>query len=371
MKKRTIQKSMFSMFRYALVCAGICGGILFLAAPVSCKLTEEGVEIVTVDKVVPQILSFDFKQRSMLEIVCSEPMTMKDVLFKKADDENAAANAVTISYNEKKTIAELTLSDPTEIGVRYNLTGIVEDLNGNTLTFSLPFAGYNDCLPVIVFSEIRTEGTGKTPEFVELYVLEGGNTAGLELIGGYDGKEKKYSFPKMEVKTDEYITIHFRHDTDTPENCVDETGKDLTLATVAANNNNCDTARDLWAENEDDSARLQKTDVLMLSADGGNSVLDAVLYSDGTKTDWQKTLSKEFAAKAVSKGIWKSAAIADAASNAGATSTRTLCRQNISVLATKAYERGAIIPTSAADWIVVNTSCATPGLPNSSEAYGN
>ncbi len=369
MKKRDFYQFILPVLRYMVACAGICISVLFMAAPVSCKLTEEGVEIVTVDKVVPQILSFDFKQRSTLEIACSEPMTLKNVVFTKADEENASVSQVTVSYNEKKTVAELTLADPTEIGVRYHLTGIVEDLNGNTLTFSLPFIGYNDSLPVMVFSEIRSEGTGKTPEFVELYVLEGGNTAGLQVIGGYDGKEKKYSFPKMEVKTGEYITIHFRHDTDTPESCLDETGKDLTLAPAAVNNNNCDTARDLWAENEDDSARLQKTDVLVLSADGGNSVLDAVLYSDGTKSDWQKPLSKELAAKAVSKGIWKSSALADAASNEGATTTRTLCRQNIAELAAKSYERGAIIPTSASDWLVVNTSCATPGLPNSGEAY--
>lgn len=369
MKKQNTYKTLFSVLRYAMVCVGICVSVLFAAAPVSCKLTEEGVEIVTVDKIVPQILSFDFKQRTTLEIVCSEPMALKNVVFKKADDADAEANALTISYNVDKTIAELTLANPTEIGVRYNLTGIVEDLNGNTLTFSLPFTGYNDRLPVMIFSEVRSEGNAKTPEYVEFFVLEGGNTAGLEMIGGYDGKEKRYSFPKMEVKTDEYITVHFRHDSDTPTYCIDETGTDLTLATAAANNNNCDTARDLWAENQDESARLQKTDVLVLTADGGNTVLDAVLYSDGTKSDWQKAYSKELASKAVTRGIWKSASISDAASNACSTTTRTLCRQNIPELAKKIYERGAVISTDVSEWCVVATSHATPGLPNSSEKY--
>ncbi len=369
MKKRDLFQSIVFVLRYLTACGGICAAVLFMAAPVSCKLTEEGLEIVTVDKIVPQILSFDFKQRNILEIACSEPMQLRDVVFKRADEENATASEVFVSYNEKMTTAELTLTEPTEIGVRYHLTGIVEDLNGNTLTFSLPFTGFNDSVPVMIFSEIRSEGTGKTPEFVELYVLEGGNTAGLEVTGGYDGREKKYMFPKMEVKTGEYITIHFRHDTDTPDFCIDERGKDLTAATSAVNNNNCDTARDLWAENEDDSARLQKTDVLALTSDGGNTILDAVLYSDGSKSDWQKPLSKELAAKAVAKGIWTGGDITAAASNAGATTTRTLCRKNVEALAAKSWERGSVVPASASDWFVVNTSCASPGLPNSQEAW--
>lgn len=369
MKKHIFRTTLVSFVRYTVACAGICAIVLFMAAPVSCKLTEEGVEIVAVDKVVPQILSFDCKQRDSLEITCSEPMSLKNVMFRKADENEADALAVSISYNEEKTVAELTLASPTEIGMRYNLTGVLEDMNGNSLTFSLPFTGYNDQIPVMIFSEVRSEGSAKTPEFVELYVLEGGNTAGVELIGGYDGKEKKFSFPKMEVNAGEYITVHFRHDSDTPTYCVDETGNDLTAATASSGNNNCDTARDLWAENEDDSARLQKTDVLVLTPDGGNSVLDALLYSDGTKSEWQKTLSKDLAEKAVAKGIWQSDAVADAASNAGATSTRTLCRQNIAELSAKKYGRGAVIPTSAADWAVVATSKATPGLPNSSEKY--
>ena len=253
--------------------------------------------------------------------------------------------------------------------MQYDLTGVAEDLNGNSLTFSLPFTGYNDNPPVLVFSEIRSEGTAKTPEFVELYVLKSGNTAGLQITGGYDGKEKSYSFPMTEVQKGEYITVHFRHDSDTPDSCIDETGSDLALAAADSKNNNCNTARDLWAANADNSARIQKTDVLVLTSDNGNTILDAVLFSDGTKTEWQKALSKELAAKAVAKGIWQSAAITDAASNAGATTTRTLCRQNIAALAEATYESGAIIPTSAADWFVVKTSGDTPGKQNSSEKY--
>ena len=237
MKK--VQK-LLSVIRYALVCTGICVGVLFVAAPFSCKLTEEGVEIVSVDKTVPQILSYEFKARSALEIACSEPVTLKDVQFKKTGETTASDYDVSLAYNETKTVVEITLSAPTEIGVQYDLTGIAEDLNGNTLTFSLPFVGFNDNLPVLVFSEIRSEGTAKTPEFVELYVLKAGNTAGMQIISGYDGKDKAYSFPIAEVEKGEYITVHFRHDSDTPSSCIDETGTDLAAAPASSSNNNCD-----------------------------------------------------------------------------------------------------------------------------------
>lgn len=367
------RKTVFSALRFAVTCFGICVGVLFAASPVSCKLTEEGIQIVSVDKTAPQIVSFAFKQRSVLEMGCTEPVTLKDVVFREADSLADATQAVSISYDDTKTVAELTLSAPTEIGVRYELCGIVEDMNGNTLTFSLPFTGYNDNLPCMILTEIRSAGTKASPEYIELYVLKGGNTAGVEIWSAYDGKDKAYAFPPIDVQTGEYIVVHYRTDPDTPDLCIDERGDDLALATfVSKKNDTCDTARDLWAENEDDSARINDNDVILLVCDNGSTIMDAVLYAKSTLKKWSTTQA-EYAKLAAAKGLWNSAELAEAACNDGAYLSRPLCRQNVEALKAKTIADDAIIRSTADDWFVVANSAqkpgSTPGLPNSDEPY--
>ena len=372
---RQVKTMLCAGMRSLALRAGICGIVLLVIAPFSCKLTEEGIRIVSLDKTAPQIITFDIKQRSVLEMTCSEPMTLKEVVFRRADDADGAGQPVRIAYDAENQSAELTLSAPTEIGVAYELCGIVEDVNGNTLSFSLPFTGYNDNMPLMVFSEIRAgKGDKASPKFVELYVLRAGNTSGLELISGADGLEKKYAFPALSVQAGEYITVHYCKESDAFSFAVDERGGQETFALSHSDDGKigvCDTSRDLWSVSEKNTRGFGKTDVMVLCRSDTNALMDAVLFAAEDIEEWSKTLQKELAAQAVAAGIWESDSPEYAANGTNATSSKTLCRTNIAALQASVPPDATVIPTCADDWIVVKASFATPGLPNSAEAFGN
>jgi hypothetical protein len=408
--------------KYVLTVCAVSFAVLFSIAPFSCRAGEEGIEILSGDYEAPQIIKFGAVSSSELSLVCTKPVTVGELAVRRADEQSSESSAqsteegmqstgtvqdslfsASASYDAAGTGVMIILSPATETGAKYTVSGVAKDTNGNTLTFSLPFTGWNDNPPVMVMNEIRSEGTKEKPEFVELYVVRGGNTAGLVLESAYDGDEKKYSFPIMKVATGEYITVHFRTVEGAP--CADETGNDLALSdsldtvpstvintksvaeTVAAQKD----ARDLWIQNT--AARIPPSDVLLLTNSADGRILDAVLFAESTKGSWSSAQTAA-AEKAVLSGIWTGTSLpSGGADSTYATTTRTLCRQNLAAVAA-AYERQtagassavsentsgagmsvnplAVIPFNASgpgDWAVVDTSCATPGFVNSTKIY--
>ncbi len=406
---RTVLKS---TVRYAAAAGIISAAVLFAIAPVSCRMNEEGIELLSGDYESPQIQSFKACGPSELKLVCTEPVTVTSASVSNAaaaqsggtasssvlpdsttsssassagDSEGDAKSgntiAVTASYDDAGTGVTLALASATDIGVSYELSGTMQDKDGNTLTFSLPFTGFNDHPARMVLNEVRSEHTATKPEFVELYVLKGGNTAGLEIVSGADGDDEKYSFPIMEVKTGEYITVHYR--TVEGQKWANETGSDLTLAdtpdsvpTTTATGTKAakalvavqPSARDLWLENT--SARIAKTDVILLENTAGDStVLDAVLYSVSGKTAWSSKSLAAAAEKSFASGVWKGSALpSDAVVSDNVTSSRTLCRTNLASLIA-AEDAGSSVVSSASDWAVVASGCSSPGYVNSTSLY--
>ena len=358
-------KKMVAAVRHVLCCAGLCAGVLFVAAPFSCKMTDEGVAVSATDKDAPKIVSFRGTQRSVLAIACDEPMTLTDVAFKTAGDGETFAQVTDIAYDESRQNAELTLDHPMEIGEKYALTGIVADANGNTLAFSLPFTGYNDHPARMMLTELRhghspATTKSKKAEFIELYVLAGGNLAGLELYGSNNGDKVRYVFPAIEVKEGEYITVHLRN----YGGDADETGDALDLPSDSLDAS--DTARDLWVTGTEDSYFTQNDIVVLVDAVSGN-IMDAVLLTeDETKTAWTKKAQTALAAQAVATGVWQGGSDRSyAALSKGMSLTKTLSRQNVAaVVAAYATGGAQAIPARQADWTL---AAATPGKENVSQ----
>ncbi len=118
--------------------------------------------------------------------------------------------AVTAPAAATETVA-LRFPEPSVAGRQYAMRAAVRDDNGNTLQFVISFYGYNDRLPGLVINEFSPRGSASNPERVELFVREGGNTAGAALYNGVGRNfDSKIVFPDREVETGEYLVVHFR-----------------------------------------------------------------------------------------------------------------------------------------------------------------
>ena len=358
---RIYVKNVFGVLRYALFCAGLAAGVLFVAAPFSCTLTDEGIAVVAFDRSAPKILSFGTTQCSVLAIACDEPITLMDVACKKAGESDVFTRDIAITYDETRRNAKITLGRPTEIGEKYELSGIIVDTNNNTLAFALPFTGYNDHLARVILSELRHGHSGadvksRKAEFVEMYVLAGGNLGGLELYGGYYGNKTRYEFPAIEVETGEYITVHLRNyygDTD-------ERGTVLNQPSASPDANNA--ARDLWVAGSDEGY-FTKNDVVVIVDTVSGAMQDAVLLSEDENKAWSRTLHKTLANKAVSTGVWQGGAERSSAANSDKMGiSTTLSRQNIAeVVAAYAAGEARAVTAGKADWML---AAASPGQKN-------
>ena len=372
--------------------------VVVVVAPVSCKLTDEGVEITSTDTSAPEIEAFSVNSGTSITISCSEEVIFDEIKVVVAsssdadtetdssvreitstDNESVYAVASLITYNETGDSAEITLSTGTKVGVSYVISGIAYDTSGNSLEFSRSFTGYNDNPARLLLNEIRTKYESKSEiiEYVELYVLKGGNTYGLEIVSAANGEAKKYTLPSIEVMTGEYITVHGRILDSQTETALDELADDLTLSTAK---DSCDTGRDLWKAGSDKI--VSNTDVVVLRDATSLQLKDAVLLCESKNSEWTKTAMKEYAAEAFSVGIWTSgdAATDAVVTDSATTQYRSISRQNTAVLALQ-YADASLLPeyigSSASDWLLtekytenkVTISGATPGYENSTNPY--
>lgn len=348
--------------------------VLFFVSPVSCRLTEEGIEIVPADTTAPAVENFSVTGSKNLLISCSEKIILDKINiielnddeepedFPAPDDENEVfAVADEITYSEDGKSAEVEISEEMLVGKAYAFSGVVYDITGNSLEFSQKIIGYNANPAELAFNEIRTtyNKSKQAVEYVEFYVLREGNTFGLEFVSAANGEGKKYSFPAMEVKKGEFITLHGRILEEMEEGAVSEYGEDLTLSTA---NESCETARDLWKEGNEKIA--SNNDVLVLRNFMKNELKDVVLLSQSEKKSWSKKLMTELAEEAYSRGLWKG----------GSSTQNAICTDSMSSsLYRSISKQNKNMPSSASDWVVtdkitvkkVTTSGATPGYENS------
>lgn len=380
--------------RPVLLTIGLTVSVLFVIAPVSCRLTEEGVEIIPADTTAPSVESFNITGSQKITVNCSEKIVLDKISVYEIeggdeeeeiplvmDSAQAFAVADSLTYSDDGKSCEIQLSSETKVGKSYIFSGTVYDITGNSLEFAQKFYGFNEKPAKLIFNEIRTtyKKDKNAAEFIEFYCLASGNTYGLEVVSAANTEAKKYVFPAIEVKKGEYITLHGRIFENLEASALDELEDDLTLSTA---NESCDTARDLWKSGSEKI--VSNTDVLVIRDTVSKEIKDAVLLSLSGKSEWTKSLMTEFAAEAYESGIWKDGALpVNAVCTDGMTSSilRSISRQNTSEIIKKYSDESKIpefIQTSVSDWIVTTTykdpdtketiSGATPGFENSSLA---
>lgn len=368
----------------ALIIAGL---VLFSLGPISCKVTAEGIRMLDGDYVPPALQGFSVTDSNTLTMIFSEEVTLNGCVLspfiedisdsmessrtEELSEALAAASGaygsinVQVEYEAEKTVLLIRLEEEMETGKKYEFYGTVKDRIGNTLTFAIPFTGYNARIPKIIMTEIQSEtissqkasekldGSYRT-EFVEFLALSDGNLAGLELCSGYDGAERNYVFPAVEVNQGEVFVVHLRNK---GNGCVSENEDNLALAFGTYTN---PSVRDLWSQ-ESGTALGNKTDVVIVRNQADGKVMDAFFYAAEGTEKWQKSM-EEYAFLASEYEIYPSAGVEEAFVTTGLTVSKTIIRKNAAELLEKAILEGEIeYPVKAADslWAVSNE--ASPG----------
>lgn len=258
---------------------------------------------------------------------------------------------IATSWRQEGTSIVFDLERTPGIGVVAILNASVRDAKHNTYTFSVPFTGYNDRVPLLLINEIRTVYSKPRVEYVELVVLSDGNLAGVEIQNTMNSTQPLYEFPSCEVQAGEYVLWHLRA---VEEGLVNETDR----IDASGGRDSSPFAWDFWDDQE--RAPLKSTNVLLLRERHGGIILDALVCADTQYGTWPTDALRLAAEETVLSGAWgTSAFITDSACSDGMTATRTLGRRP-----------GVPDTDTAADWMVCATSGSSPGGENSSVPYG-
>ena len=305
--------------------------------PISCKVSTEGIEISSGDYDSPMLENVTVIDERRIELKFSEWVRIRTAVVspynpsvisenddydsQKSLSESLAAasenkNAVrcAIDSSDDGKIVTFTMEESTKVGRAYEIFGIVEDFSGNSLTFCIPFVGYNPNIPKVLITEIQPKYKGtlnKNPvyrsEYAELLVLEDGNLCGMELFfASYQGKIR-YELPAVDVKKGEVLLVHFR---EAGDGCICELGDNLALATRVYSN---DKVRDLWSENKSKSCDYDN-DILIVRNTVSDEIIDGVMFSKGNLEEWEGD-SLVFAEALVEKGFYDSVDIDNSASS--------------------------------------------------------
>ncbi len=355
--------------------------VLFSVIPFSCKATEQGIEIIGGDYENPYITNIEVVDQNTLQMDFSDTVTLKKSVLspfiENISDSSENSEILKLSpslsaacgeygylesihkvSDDGKTITFL-LENEMNPGKKYEVFGMVEDAAGNSLTFCVPFVGYNARIPKLIITEAQIKyasGSVKgtqvfRAEYIELLICEDGNLAGLELWSAEDGENKKFVLPAIEVKKGEIILIHPRK----KENgCINEIGDDLNLATAEHSKEGI---RDLWSSQEK-ACYHDERDVIYILNSYNNSILDAVFYNSSDLENW-KSKQMDIVKKTVREGICSSESIKDAANSSGATALKSLTRINASEIYEKVINNKGIdfpLVFNASDWAVTKVS---------------
>lgn len=344
--------------------------IVFLSLNhISCKVSSEGIQVLSGDYESPELQSVCVKSDSEIAVNFSEPVKVCGISLCEATD---MQDMTSIEYLSKRPASMplcvvpssdgksfvCNLSVPTQIGRKYILFGQIEDENGNSLTFTAPVTGYNSRAAAVVFSEFQDKSTVLGGcEFIELYVLEPGNLAGLVISSANDGEEFDVSLPPVEVNAKEFVVVHLRN---TGDGCINEIGDELDLSTAPGSS----AGRDIWINNTEN--RLGATqDVILLYDENAGLVKDAFLYSRSTKIEWTKPVYSISAEKACENGIWSEGSGFENVFMLNGSSVQGIfVRTNLEQLEFMA-ESGTLdkncIPVCKNDWKRISASYVTPG----------
>jgi len=280
-----------------------------------------------------------------IEFTFSQPVTVKELTLDPELQVESIENGSTVRIKlaETQTPGKLITADL-----------VAEDEKKNSINVLVSFRARNNRMPDLIINEICTEyasvTAGRKAEFIELKMKSAGNLGAMRLciVGNSNASMQTiYEFSPAEVKNGDFVVVHLR--ALDPES-TDELGSNLAESKGL---NSTPTARDLWIPGN--SKLMHKTSIVYI-LDQDDAVLNAVMICEKPDLPWPKDYFKEAADFLIDKSAWFEGPVL----SAGATNTRTICRDE-----TTANTK------SAADWYITATSSATPGSVNNPKRYVN
>ncbi len=246
-------------------------------------------------------------------------------------------------------------------GEEYFIKGTVQDSKQNSTSFGMTFFGYNPDLPFLLINEFTTNGSGKHPDTVELYVKKGGNAAGITLFGGTKTTfQDKFILPSFRVQAGDYVLIHLK-----PQGIITEVDEKV-RKNEAQGYDSSDTAWDFWVQGG--SGLSGNNGAITLYTNPYGQLMDAAIYTNRTSEsdeNYRGFGSARFMLQAdevVEAGGWviegDEVAPEDCIWSADSTATRSICRSSTS------QDTG-----TKGDWHTVSTSKFSFGKENSDEIY--
>lgn len=317
-------KRMVVIFVETMVIVGIT---VFSVLPVSCKVSETGIHILGGDYNPPVLEEFFVQNENSICLKFSESVNLTSAVVSDVLNQNDLDTE--IHYDEERKQIDVLFNEEMNIGSDYEMVGTVKDSVGNSMTFLIPFIGFNKNVAKILMTEIQSDSVSSQNskekengfyrnEFIEFLVLSDGNLSGLEILSGYDGLGRGFKFPAIDVKKGEIIVVHLRK---RGNGCISELGDDLNLSKNSYSNDN---VRDLWTDSED-TALGNRTDVILLRNVANGEVLDCVMYRDSKISEWSKDMI-DFSLLAEKYMIYESSDIDNATVSNELTATKTLYR---------------------------------------------
>ncbi len=357
-----MQKKVKELIVVVLETLLITGVTVFSVLPVSCKFSQSGIHLLGGDYVPPKLDQVVVLDETTLRMTFSEKVQVSAQVFVRDGELFDEEVGTSVVYGSVEKQIDVCFNEPMITGIEYEMVGTVKDNVGNSTTFLIPFVGFNSRVPLIVMTEIQSESVNSQTseesehgynrnEFVEFLVLTDGNLSGLEFVSAYDGVERGFKFPGLEVKRGEILLVHLRK---RGNGCVSELGDDLNLSKNSYSKNGI---RDLWVTTEE-TALGNKTDVLVVRNSANGSVIDYVFYRESKVVEWNKKFSAvlEFLKDYVDINDVEIAALAD-----GKSSTKTLNRSDAGMLLEKVktgFEFSSPLEMQGDNWIIAP---ANPG----------
>lgn len=321
----------------------------------SCGQFRKYTDLSNIDCTPPQFVSF------------SQPDTNHVLFtFNELIDENLSSvkiypEDVGFTASCSANTVEVLFSDSTVPGMEYAFEAEIYDDSSNCLYILYPFYGFNPSLPHIVINEFTSQGSTSHPDVAEIFVVQGGNTAGMTIFEGTSEIFDSYFvFPGLEVNAGDYLLVHFRPQGIEEE--INETESIISSGGIDAS----DTAWDFWINGGNGISG--NNGVLSVYSSPGGSIMDAVIYSNRTSdsdTKYDGFGSTKFKTQAeylYENGYWRAETESirpeDCIDPEYSTSTRSISR-----------DMSAPDTDSKYDWYITVTGGSTFGSDNSADIY--
>ncbi|ULQ60853.1 hypothetical protein K7I13_06195 [Brucepastera parasyntrophica] len=289
----------------------------------SCMVHQEALTILGGDITIPKLENFEVTGGRELRAVFSRPVK---ILSARAVTANENPENLNITFPDEQEASEVSffLEYDMETGAKAVLSALVADKKGNTLSFSVPFSGYNNCPAELLINELRAVYSKPKVEYIEFLVLGSGNLSGIEVFNAMN-PDNPYIFPAAEVTAGEFIILHLRSIED---GILDE----ITTEIISGGTEASPHARDFWAVHIPNKVPLKPTSVIIVRERENGRIMDAVLCIQEGSEVWPNDTVKKYAELAAETGAWHPSALTEDAvvmPNSSAT-TRSLGRNEYS-----------------------------------------